>query len=112
MSQPNSGPEIADEAPWSDRVTEYDDRHETIYLRLLDAEAEGASKDDMARQILDIDPAIEPERARKALESHLGRARWMIEVDYRELISGDQPDPRDPRVAVSAPLCNVPKKPV
>ena len=57
MTKPNPGPEIADEVPWSDHVTEYDDRHDTIYLRLLDAEAEGASKEDMARQILGIDPA-------------------------------------------------------
>ena len=112
MSQPNSGSGIADEVPWTDHVTEYDERHETIYVRLLDADAEGTSKGDMARQIFNIDPAMEPERARKALESHLDRARWMTEVGYRELISGDRPDPRDPLVAVSAPLCNVSKKPV
>ena len=99
MTKPNPGPEIADEVPWSDHVTEYDDRHDTIYLRLLDAEAEGASKEDMARQILGIDPAREPERARKAPESHLARARWMTEVGYRELVRCDQPNPRDPLVA-------------
>ena len=77
MVKRNSGPKIAEELSWSYHVTEYYDRHETSYLGLLDADTEGASKDDMARQILDIDPAREPERARKALESHLARARWM-----------------------------------
>ncbi len=31
----------------------------------------------MVRIVLGIDAAKEPERVRKALESHLARARWM-----------------------------------
>ena len=43
------------------------------------------------------DPAKEPERARKALESHLARARWMTEVGYRHLAAGRYPGAeRDP----------------
>ena len=41
--------------------------------------------------ILGIDPAKEPERARKAVESHLARARWMTEVGYRELAADRYP---------------------
>ena len=52
-----------------------------------------------ARDILRIDPAGEPERARKALDSHLARARWMIEVGYRKLVERDRLDPRDPLMA-------------
>ncbi|GEM_PF-261396 len=88
MSKPIPDRKIADEVPWSDGITEYDNRHNETYLRLLDANAEGVSKDEMARQILGIDPTKEPERARKALDSHLARARWMTEVGYRYLAAG------------------------
>ena len=77
---------VADEVPWSERVTAYDEAHFVTYLRLLDAAAEGASEDEMSRVVLGIDPALEPERARKALKSHLERARWMAEAGYRDLL--------------------------
>ena len=99
MTEPDPAPEITDEVPWSNHVTEYDDRNEAIYLRFLDANAEGASKEDIAKDILGIDPANEPDRARKALDSHFARARWMTEVGYGELFTRDRPHPRDPLVA-------------
>ena len=77
MTKPNPTPEVADEVPWSDGITEYDNRHDETYIRLLNADNEGLGKDEMARLILGIDPNSEPERARKAVESHLARARWM-----------------------------------
>ena len=79
-------PEIADDVPWADTVTAYDEAHFVVYLRLLDASAEGASDEEMARIVLDIDPQREPERARRALESHMRRARWMTEKGYRHLL--------------------------
>lgn len=81
-------PQIADEVPWSDHVTPYDEAHFVVYLRLLDASADSAGEEEMARVVLGIDPAEEPERARKALRSHLERARWMTETGYRDLFSG------------------------
>ena len=91
MTEPNPAPVVADEVPWSDGITEYDARHEETYIRLLDADNEGLGRDEMARRILGIDPANEPERARKAVESHLARARWMTEVGYRHLAAGLYP---------------------
>ena len=44
-------------------MTEYDDEHFTTYIGLLDTDAAGASKDTMARTVLGVDPATEPERA-------------------------------------------------
>ena len=79
-------PEIADEVPWSDHVTAYDEAHFVVYLRLLDASKEGASEDEMSRIVLGIDPAKEPERARRAVKSHLKRARWMTEMGYGDLL--------------------------
>lgn len=35
-------PVIADEVPWSDQVSEYDEEHFITYLRLLDAGSQGA----------------------------------------------------------------------
>ena len=87
-SKAKMDPVIADEVPWSDQVTEYDEEHFITYLRLLDADAKGACKEEMARIVLGIDAAKEPERARKALESHLARARWMTEHGYRDLLKG------------------------
>jgi hypothetical protein len=42
MGKAKMDPVIADEVPWSDHVTEYDEEHFITYLRLLDADAEGA----------------------------------------------------------------------
>ena len=36
--------DIADEAPWSNRVTDYDLSHNSAYLRLLDAAFDGAMR--------------------------------------------------------------------
>ena len=95
MTEPDPASEIADEVPWSAHVTEYDDRLDAIYIRLFDADAEGASKEDIARRILGIDPAGEPQRPRKAVESHLPRARWITKVSCRELVTRDRPDQSD-----------------
>lgn len=80
-------PSLADEVPWSDSLTAYDNAHFTIYMRLLDASADDASEEEMAHVILGIDPANEPERARKTLRSHLDRANWMVTTGYKELFA-------------------------
>jgi hypothetical protein len=87
MPKAEANPEIADEVPWSEQVTEYDERHFIVYLRLLDASADGATDEEMTRIVLGIDPVKEPVRARRALDSHLRRARWMTEHGYRDLLS-------------------------
>ena len=84
--KPSRNPPIANEVPWSDHVTAYDREHFTVYLRLLDAAADGASPEEMSRIVLGIDPANEPARAKLALDSHLRRARWMTEHGYRHLL--------------------------
>ena len=81
-------PEIQEEIPWSDTLTDYDNAHFTLYLRLLDASADDASEEEMARLILGIDPADEPERAQNTLSSHLDRANWLMTTGYKELFAG------------------------
>jgi hypothetical protein len=80
---------LADNAPTVDELTDYDRRHSAIYLRLLDAEADGADWREVATIILQIDPEREPLRARAVWESHLARAKGMTERGYRHLIYAD-----------------------
>ncbi len=77
---------IADDVPWSEKITLYDEAHFVTYLRLLDASAAGACDAEMCRIVLGIDPVKEPDRAKRALDSHLRRARWMTEQGYRQLL--------------------------
>jgi hypothetical protein len=63
----------------------YDQQHLITYLRMLDANADGADWREVSRIALHIDPEREPDRARRALDSHLARAKWMTEIGYRQL---------------------------
>lgn len=78
--------EIADQAPSEPAVTEYDRAHLVIYLRLLDAEASGASWEDAARLLLNTDPAKARDVARLRYETHAARARWMASEGYLDLL--------------------------
>jgi hypothetical protein len=91
MQTPELEPPVADLAPNSSVLTGYDEQHLVTYLRLLDADAEGADWQEVARIVLRIDPELEPERARRAWDSHLARARWMTENGYRHLLHGGAP---------------------
>jgi hypothetical protein len=88
MKKPPLDPDVADTAPVSDTLTVYDEEHMITYLRLLDADNEGADWQEVARIVLHIDPQREPERARRAWVSHLARAKWMTEQGYRHLLRG------------------------
>jgi len=78
---------VADEAPTAAMVTDYDKAHLQLYLRLLDADAEGAAWAEIAGLLLDIDPDAEPDRARRRHQTHLARARWMTERGYLDLLN-------------------------
>jgi hypothetical protein len=67
-------------------VTPYDNEHVVTYLRMLDAEAEGADWREVAKIVLHIDPLREPERARRAFDSHLLRAKWMTKEGYKLIL--------------------------
>jgi type VI secretion system activator RovC-like protein len=86
MRTPPLNPPVDDQAPEGDVLTRYDQEHLVTYLRLLDADAEGAEWTEVARIVSHIDPAQEPARARRAWESHLARAKWMTEHGYRDLL--------------------------
>jgi hypothetical protein len=67
-------------------LTAYDERHAITYMRLLDADAEGADWRKVARIVLHIAPDREPARSRQAFDSDLARAKWMTKDGYRHLL--------------------------
>lgn len=75
-----------DVAPTFATLTPYDDAHLVDYLRLLDADSEGADWREVCVTLFDLDPAAEPERAERMHTSHLARAKWMTEVGYAHLL--------------------------
>ena len=79
MQKPTLDPDVADSAPNELTLTAYDEQHVVTYVRLLQAEGEGADWREVARIVLHIDPEREPNRARTAYESHLARAKWVTE---------------------------------
>jgi hypothetical protein len=85
-------PQVADTAPDEQFLTGYDMAHLVTYLRLLDADAEGADWREVATIVLGLDVAKDPERARRTWASHLARAKWMTESGYRHLLRGGAPD--------------------
>jgi hypothetical protein len=83
---PELDPDVADEVPWSEKITPYDEQHFITYIRLLDANAEGADWREVASLVLHRDPAKHTDRTRRCWETHLKRAKWMTETGYRELL--------------------------
>jgi hypothetical protein len=49
-------PDVADTAPSGALLTVYDEEHVITYLRMLDANAEGADWREVARIVLHLDP--------------------------------------------------------
>jgi hypothetical protein len=83
---PPLDPDVADTAPSGPVLTAYDQEHLVTYLRLLDAEEDGADWREVARIVLHLDPDRESSRARRAFDTHLERARWMTRQGYRQLL--------------------------
>jgi hypothetical protein len=92
MKKPPLDPDVADTAPADQILTPYDHEHAITYLRLLDADAQGADWREVTQIVLHIDPERESVRARQAYESHLARAKWMTEHGYRHLLRSGWPD--------------------
>ena len=78
--------DVADLAPSDPVLTAYDHEHAITYLRLLEADTDDADWRGVARIVLHIDPDREPDRARRAFDSHLARAKWMTQEGYRHLL--------------------------
>jgi Uncharacterized conserved protein (DUF2285) len=88
MQKPPLDPDVADTAPSDSVLTVYDEEHVITYLRLLDADAQGADWREVTRVVLHLNPEHESDRARRAFVSHLSRAKWRTEYGYRHLLRG------------------------
>ncbi len=75
-----------EEPPVGADLTAYDKAHLKLYLRLLDAEADGAAWEEVVEVLFGLDPAAEPQRAAKIHAAHLARAQWMTASGYRHLL--------------------------
>jgi Uncharacterized conserved protein (DUF2285) len=79
-----------DDPPGGDELTDYDRAHLKLYIRILDAAADGADWREVVRILFEIDPDDDPERAKRVHDNHLARARWMTESGYRKLLRDGQ----------------------
>src|SRR3546814_19261545 len=68
-----------DQPPGDAELTAYDKAHATVYLRLLDAETQGAPWQDVVEVLFGLSAEDDPERASLVYSTHLARARWMTE---------------------------------
>lgn len=75
-------PTFEDSPPLTDRVNAYDEAHVGTYLRLLDADEEGADWCEVVEIVFGLDASADPQRARRIHDSHLARARWITETGY------------------------------
>lgn len=75
-----------DVPPAGDELTDYDRGHIKLYMRLFDADADGADWREVVKILFGIDPATQPQRAKHVHDSHLSRARWMTRKGYRHLL--------------------------
>lgn len=83
-------PPFLDSPPRAERVTDYDHQHRITYLRLLDADAEGACWREVSSILFGLNPRDDADRARRVYDSHLERALWMTRVGYRDLLTREE----------------------
>lgn len=83
---PAEGLGLVDVPPEAQHLTPYDEAHLSTYLRLLDADAEGADWREAAAIVLGLDTDAEPIRAREVHARHLARAKWVRDEGYRDLL--------------------------
>lgn len=85
-----ASPDFQNAPPESAELTDYDRSHMTLYMRVLDAAADGADWREIAEVLFGLDAGHEPDRARHVIDSHLARARWMSEHGYKNLLRADR----------------------
>lgn len=77
--------DFLDQPPDDATLTAYDRAHLKLYLRLLDAETEGAHWHEVVEHLFGISPKADPERAARVHITHLSRAKWIAGSGYSEL---------------------------
>jgi hypothetical protein len=76
-------------APTEPAFTPEDEHHLALYLAVLTARANGQTDPEIARDVFDIDPILEPDRARDTVEAFYRRACQIAEPSkLRQIASG------------------------
>jgi hypothetical protein len=75
--------------PSGDVVTDYDRKHCSTYLKLLDAQAGGAEWSLMAEVIFGMNPRLNPLTAERIVKLHVERAQWMSKHGFKQLVKPD-----------------------
>lgn len=78
--------DFLDQPPIEASLTAYDQSHLKQYLRLLDADAEGADWHEVVEVVFGLSATAEPQRAFQVYATHLARAKWMTENGFCELL--------------------------
>ncbi|MBG6118651.1 DUF2285 domain-containing protein [Sphingobium sp. AEW013] len=78
--------DFLDQPPDGAALTAYDQAHLTLYLRLLDADADGADWKEVVEALFGISAKRDPERAARVHTAHLSRAKWMTRSGCGELL--------------------------
>lgn len=78
--------DFLDQPPDGAALTAYDQAHLKLYLRLLDADADGADWKEVVEALFGICAKTDPERAARVHTAHLSRAKWMTQSGYSELL--------------------------
>jgi hypothetical protein len=68
-------------------VTAYDRAHASLFLRLLDAEADGADWETAARLVLGQDVTADRAGAQRLHAGHLSCAHWLRDGGFFRLLS-------------------------
>lgn len=82
---------FVDEPLGGDNATDYDRQHASLYLRLLDAEAQRANWRDVVKVVFGIDPASDFARARRVYDNHLARAHVIAGGAHKDLLRKGAP---------------------
>lgn len=80
------GPGLRRAPPHAETVTDYDLAFANHYLRLLAAQAEGASWEEAAILVLALDCDADRQQAQAIHAAHLERANWIARCGYLDLL--------------------------
>lgn len=73
--------------PADERLTAHDRQLAKTYLRLLDADAAGATWQEAACYVFGVDPTSRPEELERTHAAHLARAKWLRDGGYLRLLA-------------------------
>ena len=80
--------DFLDQPPSESVPTAYDEAHLKLYIRLLDADQQGADWREVVALLFGLNPSSDTDRAFRVYSTHLERAKWMTTSGFCELLKG------------------------